>query len=82
MPCKFLASKMNSFCWSLKDDRRDFISLRPASLMHKNPRRRKIIHEMRPVERKERSINLKMIFWYNILFVGFLWLLFKDAYLF
>ena len=27
---------------------------------------------MRPVERKERSIDLKMIFWYNILFVGFL----------
>ena len=54
----------------------------PATLMHKNPHRRKIIHEMRPVERKERSIDLKMIFWYNILFVGFLWLLFKDTYCF
>ena len=70
MPCKFLASKMNSFCWSLKDDRRDFVS--SASVTHKNPQRRKIIHEMRPVERKERSIDLKMIFWYNILFMGFL----------
>ena len=37
---------------------------------------------MCPVGCKERSIDLKMIFWYNILFVGFLWLSFKDAYLF
>ena len=42
----------------------------PVSLMHKNPQRRKIIHEMRPVERKERSIDLKMIFWCNILVRG------------
>ena len=27
---------------------------------------------MRPVERKELSIDLKLIIWYNILFVGFL----------
>ena len=71
---------MNSFCWSLKDV--ILFPLRPASLMHKNPQRGKIIHELCPVGCKERSIDLKMIFWYNILFVGFLWLLFKDAYLF
>ena len=56
--------------------------LHPVSLMHKNPQRRKIIHERRPAGLQERSINLKMIFWYSILFVEFLWLLFKDAYLF
>ena len=71
---------MNSFCWSLKDV--ILFPLCPASLMHKNPQRGKIIHELCPVGCKERSIDLKMIFWYNILFVGFLWLLFKDAYLF
>ena len=31
--------------------------LRPASLTHKNPQRRNIIHGMRPVERKDRSID-------------------------
>ena len=71
---------MNSLCWSLKDV--ILFPLRPASLMHKNPQRGKIIHELCPVGCKERSIDLKMIFGYNILFVGFLWLLFKDAYLF
>ena len=71
---------MNSFCWFLKDV--ILLPQHPASLMHNNPQRRKIIHEMRPVGLKEQSIDLKMIFWYNILFVGFLWLLFKDAYLF
>lgn len=30
------------------------LSLRPPSLMYKNPQRRKTIHEMRPVRRKER----------------------------
>ena len=34
----------------------------PVSLTPKNPQRGKIIHEMRPVGRKERSIDLK-IFW-------------------
>ena len=48
------------------------LPLCPVSLIHKNPQRRKIIHEMRAVEREERSIDLKMIFWYNILFVRFL----------
>ena len=71
---------MNSFCWFLKDV--ILLPLRPASLIHNNPQRRKIIREMRPVGLKERSIDLKMIFWYNILYVGFLWLLFKDAYCF
>ena len=33
------------------------LPLLPASLTHKNPQRRKIIHGMRPVGRKERSIN-------------------------
>ena len=32
----------------------------PASLMHKSPQRRKIIHDMRPVGCKDRSIDLKM----------------------
>ena len=36
-------------------------SLRPVSLMHKNPQRCKIIHGMRPVERKDRSLDLKML---------------------
>ena len=34
--------------------------LRPASMTHKNTQRRKIIHGMRPVGRKERSIDLKI----------------------
>ena len=36
------------------------LPLRPASLTHKSPQRRKIIHCMRPVGRKDRSIDLKM----------------------
>ena len=32
--------------------------LHPASLMHKNPQRHKIIHGIRPVGRKDRSIDL------------------------
>ena len=71
---------MNSFCWFLKDV--ILFPLRFASLKHKNPQRRKIIHEMCPVGRKERSIDLKMILWYNILFVGFLWLLFLKRCIF
>ena len=35
--------------------------LSPASLMHKNPQRRKIIHGMRPVGRKNRSIDLDIL---------------------
>ena len=31
------------------------VALRPASLTHKNPQGRKIIHGMRPVGRKDRS---------------------------
>ena len=31
------------------------VALRPASLTHKNPQRRKIFHGMRPVGRKDRS---------------------------
>ena len=34
------------------------LPLRPASLTDKNPQRRKIIHGMRSIGRKERSINL------------------------
>ena len=37
------------------------LPLGPASLMHKNPQRRKIIHGIRPSGGKERSIDL-MIF--------------------
>ena len=33
------------------------LPLRPASLTHKNPQRRKIIHGTRPVGRKDRSID-------------------------
>ena len=33
------------------------LPLRPASLAHKNPQRRKLIHGMRPVGGKDRSIN-------------------------
>ena len=36
------------------------LPLRPASLTHKNPQRRKIIHGMRPAGRKERSNDLKI----------------------
>ena len=36
------------------------LPLGPASLTHKNPQRRKIIHGMRPAGHKERSIDLKM----------------------
>ena len=32
---------------------------RPTSLRHKNPQNRKIIQGMRPVGRKDRSIDLK-----------------------
>ena len=35
----------------------DLLALPPASLTHKNPQRR---HGMRPVECKDRSIDLKM----------------------
>ena len=38
------------------------LALRPASLTHKNPKRRKIICGMGPVGRKDRLINLKMFF--------------------
>ena len=57
-------------------------SLHPASLMHKNPQRHKIICGMRPVRSKDRLIDLKM-FLKNVLFVWFLWLflwlLFNDT---
>ena len=33
------------------------LPLHPASLTHKNPQRRKIIHGTRPVGRKDRSID-------------------------
>ena len=33
------------------------LPLRPVSLTHKNPQRRKIIHGTRPVGRKDRSID-------------------------
>ena len=36
------------------------LALRPASLTHKKPQRRKKIDCMRPVGRKDRSIGLKM----------------------
>ena len=38
------------------------LPLCPASLTHKNPQRRKIISGMRPVERKDRLIDLKKFF--------------------
>ena len=44
------------------------LPLRPGSLKHKNPQRRKIICGMRPVGCKDRLIVLKM-FLYNITFV-------------
>ena len=37
------------------------LPLSPASLMHKNPQRRKVIHGMRPVGRKNRSIDLDIL---------------------
>ena len=45
------------------------LPLRPASLAHKNPQRRKLIHGMRPVGGKDRSIDQNMCFCRNILFV-------------
>ena len=45
------------------------LPLHPASLMHKNPQRRKVIHGMRPVGRKNRSIDLNMCICRNIPFV-------------
>ena len=50
-----------------KKDSVILLPLRPASLTHENTQRRKIIHDMRPVGRKERSMNLKIFLW-NILF--------------
>ena len=40
----------------------DFVllPLRPVFVTHKNPQRRKIIHGMRPVGRKNQSIDLNM----------------------
>ena len=37
------------------------LPLSPASLTHKNPQRRKIIHGMRPVGRKDRLIDLDIL---------------------
>ena len=37
-----------------------FLPLRPAFVTNKNPQRRKIIHGMRPVGRKDQSIDLNM----------------------
>ena len=37
------------------------LPLSPASLMHKNPQRRKIIRGMCPVGRKDRSIDLDIL---------------------
>ena len=56
--------------------------LHPVSLKHKNPQRRKIIHEMCPVGSKERSIDLKMIFLVLYPVRGISVAVFKDAYLF
>ena len=44
------------------------LPLRPESLVHKNPQRCKIIHVMRPVGRKARSIDLNMCICRNIPF--------------
>ena len=38
------------------------LPLRPAFLTHKNPQRRKIFPDMRPVGRQNRLTNLKMFF--------------------
>ena len=61
------------------------LPLRPASLTHKNPQIRKIIHGMRPVGRKDRSIDLNMciaeVSGPFVLFLWqLLWLLFNDAF--
>ena len=37
------------------------LPLRPVSLRNKNPQRHKIIHCMRPVGRKDRSIEVRVI---------------------
>ena len=42
------------------------LPLRPASLTHRNPQRRKIIHGMRPEGRKDRSIDLNVCICRNI----------------
>ena len=49
----------------------DFVllPLRPGSLTHKSPQRRKIIHGMRPLGSKDRSIDLNMCICKNISFV-------------
>ena len=61
------------------------LPLRCASLMHKNPQRRKIIHGIYLVGLKGWSVDLRMLL-YNILFVWFLrlflWLLFNNEYWF
>ena len=63
-----------------------FSPLLPASLTHTNPQRRKIIYDMRPVGRKDRSIDRSI--WTCVLveifsLVWFLWqLLFNYAYFF
>ena len=46
----------------------DFVllPLRPAFVTHKNPQRRKIIHGMRPVGRKDQSIDLNICIRRNI----------------
>ena len=63
------------------------VALRPVSLTLKNPQTRKIFHGMRPVGRRDRSIDLKMCICRNIppvrvMSVQLLWLLFNDAYFF
>ena len=50
------------------------LPLCPASLMHENPQRHKIIHGMRP----QRSINRSA----HVYLWQILWLLFNDAYSF
>ena len=40
------------------------LPLRPASLTHKNPQRRKIIHDMHPIGYKDQSIDQSInVFW-------------------
>ena len=59
------------------------LALPPASLTHKNPQRR---HGMRPVERKDRSIDRSEDVFVEYPVMWFLWLLlwlsFNEAYLF
>ena len=50
------------------------VPLHPVSLTHKNPKDAKEFCGMCPVGRKDWSIDLKMFFCRNILFVWFLWL--------